>query len=69
MKAIVTIFIGMIVFFPCLFVCNESASILPNLGGLLYVLILCIALRTKVGKMALYRLEKACTEVERMLKI
>lgn len=63
-KTILTMIVACIVFFPCLLIFNESGNFLPNLGGFLYCAILYIALRTKVGKTALYWLENANKNIE-----
>ena len=52
MKAILTYIGAMIVLAPCLLVFNESNTILPNLIGLTYIIVLFIVLRGKVAKKA-----------------
>lgn len=64
MRTIVTMIVGMVVLFPCLLIFNESGNILPNLGGFLYVAILCIVGRTKVGKWALSEVIQANKRIE-----
>lgn len=45
-----TIIIATLICLPCLAVLNESESVLPNLFGLVYVLILFALSRTNAGK-------------------
>lgn len=64
-KNVVTIIIGTLVLTPCLAIFNESDTLIPNFFGFLYVGILVIASKTKVGKMALYRLYLALYKLNR----
>lgn len=45
-----TLILSTILLLPCLAVLNESESVLPNLFGLAYILMLLAASRTKIGK-------------------
>lgn len=57
----------MVVFSPCLLVVSESDTILPNLCGFIYIAIICIIGRTKVGKMAIYKVIRANKELEDLI--
>lgn len=45
-----TTIIATLIGLPCLAVLNESESVLPNLFGLAYILMLFAASRTNIGK-------------------
>lgn len=66
MRTIITIICVYLVFLPCLLIFNESDTILPNLGGFIYMAILFIIGRTKVGKIALIEVKKLNEVIERM---
>lgn len=69
MRVILGVFVGMVVFAPCLLIFNESDSFLPNLIGFLYVMILYMVRHTKVAKIACNWVQKANKDIERwMLK-
>ena len=61
------VIIGVLVFVPTLAVFNESDTLTPNFWGFLYVGILVTASKTKIGKMALYRLYLALCELNRYI--
>lgn len=65
LKNLVIVIIGVLVFVPTLAVFNESDTLTPNFFGFLYAGILVIASKTKVGKMALYRLYLALCKLNR----
>lgn len=67
MKSVLTIIVCMVVVSPCLLILNESGNFMPNLVGFMWLVVLCIVGRTKVGKMALYRLVKANKNIERIM--
>ena len=67
LKNLVIVIIGVLVFVPTLAVFNESDTLTPNFWGFLYVGILVIASKTKIGKMALYRLYLALYELNRYI--
>lgn len=67
MKSVLTIIVCMVVVSPCLLILNESGNFMPNLVGFMWLVVLCIVGRTKVGKMALYRLVKANKNIERII--
>lgn len=64
MRTIATMIVGMVVLFPCLLIFNESGNILPNLAGFIYIAILYIIGRTKVGKKAIYEVIRANKKIE-----
>ena len=53
MRTILTLIVGMVVISPCLLIINESDDFKPNLVGFLWLVILCIIGRTKVGNWAI----------------
>ena len=67
LKNLVIVIIGVLVFVPTLAVFNESDTLTPNFFGFLYVGVLVIASKTKIGKMALYRLYLALCELNRYI--
>ena len=67
LKNLVIVIIGVLVFVPTLAVFNESDTLTPNFWGFLYVGILVTASKTKIGKMALYRLYLALCELNRYI--
>ena len=67
LKNLVIVIIGVLVFVPTLAVFNESDTLTPNFFGFLYVGILVIVSKTKIGKMALYRLYLALYELNRYI--
>lgn len=67
LKNLVIVIIGVLVFVPTLAVFNESDTLTPNFWGFLYVGILVTASKTKIGKMALYRLYLALYELNRYI--
>ena len=52
------IIIAAVLLFPCLLVFNESYTIIPNLVGLVYMLLLVILSKNKKGKAFSERIEK-----------
>ena len=52
------IIIAVVLLLPCLLVFNESYTIIPNLVGLAYMLLLVILSKTKVGKAFSKRIER-----------
>ena len=67
LKNLVIVIMGTLVFVPTLAVFNESDTLTPNFFGFLYVGVLVIASKTKIGKMALYRLYFALCELNRYI--
>ena len=67
LKNLVIVIIGVLVFVPTLAIFNESDTLTPNFWGFLYVGILVIVSKTKIGKMALYRLYLALCELNRYI--
>lgn len=67
LKNLAIVIIGVLVFVPTLAVFNESDTLTPNFWGFLYVGILVIVSKTKIGKMALYRLYLALYELNRYI--
>lgn len=56
--------VSMVVISPCLLIFNESGNFLPNFVGFLWIVVLCIIGRTKVGKLAIREVEKANKLIE-----
>lgn len=52
------LFIAAILIFPCLLVFNESYTIIPNLIGLSYIVMLVILSNTEKGKEFVKRIDK-----------
>ena len=67
MRTILTLIVGMVVISPCLLILNESGDFKPNLGGFLWLVILCIIGRTKVGNWAINQVVQANKNIERWL--
>lgn len=67
MRTIMTFIVGMVVIAPCLLILNESGDFKPNLVGLLWLVILCIIGRTKVGIWAINQVVQANKNIERWL--
>ena len=67
LKTLVIVIIGVLVFVPTLAIFNESDTLTPNFWGFLYVGILVIVSKTKIGKMALHRLYLAFEELNRYI--
>lgn len=67
MKTILTVIVGMVVISPCLLILSESDDFKPNLGGFLWLIILCIVGRTKVGIWAINQVVQANKNIERLL--
>ena len=67
LKNVAIVIIGALVFLPTLAIFNESDTLTPNFCGFLYVGILVIASKTKVGKIALYKLYSAFEELNRYI--
>ena len=67
MRVILCVFVGMVVFAPCLLIFNESDSFLPNLGGFLYAMILYMRRHTKVAKIACNWVQIANKDIERWI--
>lgn len=67
MRTILTFIVGMVVISPCLLILNESDDFKPNLGGLLWLMILCIVRHTKVGIWAINKVVQANKNIERWL--
>lgn len=62
-----SILIATTVLLPCLAVLNESESVLPNLLGLVYILILFALSRTKGGKKFCERLYNETEKLNEIL--
>lgn len=45
-----TIFLSAILFLPCLLVLNESETVIPNIIGLLYIVLTAYNLQTESGE-------------------
>lgn len=67
MRTIVTVVVGMVVISPCLLILSGSDDFKPNLGGFLWLMILCIVGRTKVGIWAINQVVQANKNIERWL--
>lgn len=67
-KIILTYIIAVCVFFPLLAICSVSDNLLVNLGGVVYLLILCIIGHTKVGKMGFKCFSDASNKIEEWLE-
>lgn len=65
LKNVAIVIIGTLVFMPTLAIFNESDTLTPNFFGFLYVGILVIASKTKIGKIALYKLYSALYKLNR----
>lgn len=62
-----TIIITTLICLPCLAVLNESESVLPNLFGLAYILILFALSRTNAGKKFCERLYNETEKLNEIL--
>lgn len=62
-----TLIITTLICLPCLAVLNENESVLPNLFGLVYILILFALSRTKVGKKFCERLYNETEKINEIL--
>lgn len=62
-----TFIITTLICLPCLAVLNESESVLPNVLGLVYILILLAASRTKIGKKFCERLYNETEKLNEIL--
>lgn len=62
-----TLILSTILFLPCLAVLNESESILPNLFGIAYILILFAWSRTNAGKKFCNRLYNETEKLNEIL--
>lgn len=62
-----TLILSTILLLPCLAVLNESESILPNLFGLAYILILFALSRTNAGKKFCNRLYNETEKLNEIL--
>lgn len=62
-----TLILSTILLLPCLAVLNESESILPNLFGLVYILILFALSRTNAGKKFCNRLYNETEKLNEIL--
>lgn len=67
MRTILTVIVGMVTISPCLLILNESDDFKPNLVGFLWLVILCIIGRTKVGNWAINQVVQANKNIERWL--
>ena len=65
LKNVAIVIIGTLVFMPTLAIFNESDTLTPNFFGFLYVGILVIASKTKIGKIALYKLYSSLYKLNR----
>lgn len=66
-RILTTMIVSMVIFLPCLLVVSEIDTVLPNLCGFIYIAILCIIGRTKVGKIAIYKVIRANKELEYLM--
>lgn len=62
-----TLILSTILLLPCLAVLNESESVLPNLFGLVYILILFALSRTNAGKKFCNRLYNETEKLNEIL--
>lgn len=67
MRTIFTVIVGMVIISPFLLILNESGDFKPNLGGFLWLVILCIIGRTKVGIWAINQVVQANKNIEQWL--
>lgn len=52
-----TIIIATLLFLPCLLVLNESDTVVPNIIGMMYIVLLSCKARTEKGKEFIRKLE------------
>lgn len=53
-----TLIIATLLFLPCLLVLNESDTVVPNIIGIVYIVLLCCKAQTEKGKEFIRKIEK-----------
>lgn len=68
MKDLIFFCVMSIIVAPCLLSLSGGDNIIPNIVGVMYIIALYVASKTKVGKMVVKKWMKICVKIERSLK-